>query len=107
MTEDFKFNRNNYYKKNKCVLCDSNKLSIILNFGKTPLANSFLKKKIKQKFFRLHVAICKNCKHVQLKYIVNPDIIFKNYLYVSGTSKVLLDHFDEYSQKIINQMFPP
>lgn len=103
MIEDFKFNKNNWYKKNKCVLCDSNKLDIILNFGKTPLANSFLKKKIKQKLFKLQVAICKNCKHVQLKHIVNPDIIFKNYLYVSGTSKILLDHFDKYSEKIINK----
>jgi SAM-dependent methyltransferase len=102
MIDDFKF-KNNLYKKNKCVLCSSNKLNLILNFGKTPLANSFLKKKIKQKLFKLQIVICQKCKHVQLKHIVNPDLMFKHYLYVSGTSKVLLDHFEHYSQKIISR----
>jgi ubiquinone/menaquinone biosynthesis C-methylase UbiE len=33
---------------------------------------------------------------LQLRYLVNPNLLFKNYLYVSGTSKVLVKHFENY-----------
>ena len=47
--EDFK-KSNNYVIRRVCTLCGSNSLKNVLNFGKTPLANSFLSKiNIKQK----------------------------------------------------------
>jgi 2-polyprenyl-3-methyl-5-hydroxy-6-metoxy-1,4-benzoquinol methylase len=94
--EDFK-KSNNYVIRRVCTLCGSNSLKNVLNFGKTPLANSFLSKiNIKQKKFPLVCCLCKKCGHLQLKYLVNPNLMFKNYLYVSGTSKVLVNHFKNY-----------
>ena len=45
----------------------------------------------------------RNCKHLQLKHIVNPKLLFQNYLYVTGTSDVLIKHFKDYSNKIIKK----
>ena len=97
--------RNLKYKiKKKCTLCKGNILKPILSFGKTPLANSYpIKKKYNQLFFPLSVCLCKSCGHSQLKEIVEPSLMFKNYLYVSGTSKVLRLHFESYAKKMINR----
>ena len=80
-----------------CVLCQSSSIKEVLNFGKTPLANSYpSKKNTKEKFFPLACFFCKDCGHLQLKYLVNPNLMFRNYMYVSGTSKVLVEHFKNY-----------
>jgi len=90
--------------KTRCVLCDSSKLKKAMDFGKTPLANSYPRKKnIKETYFNLSCILCKNCGHLQLKELINPKILFENYLYVSGTSKVLKKHFEQYSSKMIKK----
>ena len=48
--------------------------------------------------FPLAINLCKNCYHVQLTHAVNPDLMFKDYLYVSGTSKTMNDHFEWFAR---------
>tara|TARA_Y100000389_G_C17428732_1_gene501198 strand:- start:332 stop:1573 length:1242 start_codon:yes stop_codon:yes gene_type:complete len=88
-------------KKKECVLCGSKKLKKVLDFKKTPLANSYVKStKIKEKYFPLICVLCEVCKHLQLQHLVNPKILFEDYMYVSGTSPVLVKHFENYFLKI-------
>lgn len=88
-------------KKKECVLCGSKKLKKVLDFKKTPLANSYVKSPtIKEKYFPLVCVLCIDCKHLQLQHLVNPKIMFEDYMYVSGTSPVLIKHFKNYFQKI-------
>jgi len=93
-----------YKIKKTCTLCQSKSLKTVLNFGKTPLANSYPQKKNeRESFFSLTVLLCKSCGHTQLRELVNPSEMFKNYLYVSGTSKVLMEHFTNYATKMIKK----
>lgn len=95
-------NSKHFYQRKKCVLCNSKNIKEVLDFGKTPLANSYLKKKSYQKKYKLNCVLCENCGHLQLKTIVNPKKLFENYLYVSGTSPVLKKHFEKYCNKLIS-----
>ena len=45
----------------------------------------------------MEVFFCDNCKHLQLIDVVDPKILYENYLYVSGTSKVFIEHFKNYA----------
>ena len=91
-----------YEIKNKCVLCSSTKLLKTIKFNKTPLANDYdLKINLRKKKFPLELIICKICKHVQLRHIVNKNLLFSNYLYVSGTSSVFVNHF----KNLVNDLF--
>ena len=94
--EGFSLSRD-FVIRNNCVLCQSKSIKSLLNFEKTPLANSYpSKKNTNEKKFPLVCCLCKNCGHFQLKYLVNPNLMFKNYMYVSGTSGVLVQHFKKY-----------
>lgn len=98
-----KFKRKKIIKKKNCVLCFSENLKKVLDFKKTPLANSYKKNlNIKELYFPLSCVLCKKCGHLQLSHLVNPKIMFENYLYVSGTSKVLKKHFVDYAKKLIS-----
>ena len=89
--------------KKFCTLCKSSNLKVVLNFGKTPLANSYPEKKKVEFFSPLTVVLCKSCGHLQLRELVNPSTMFSNYLYVSGTSNVLRKHFEDYAIKMIKK----
>jgi SAM-dependent methyltransferase len=88
----------------ECIACGHDKLTSVLSLGEQPLANSFKKTKDeKEDFFPLAINHCNNCYHVQLTHKVNPDLLFKNYLYVSGTAKTQLNYFKWFTDLTIEE----
>lgn len=86
---------NNCTKIEECIACGSYNLINVLDLNSQPLANSYKNEaKDEEEFFPLAINRCKSCNHVQLTHKVNPDLLFKNYLYVSSTTKTQLEYFD-------------
>lgn len=77
----------------RCLACDHSNLKCVLYLNDQPLANSFLEKPDVVPVFPLAINVCQNCFHVQLTHAVNPELMFKEYLYVSGTSNTMKEHF--------------
>ena len=89
----------------ECLACGYTKLSIALNLGIQPLANNYLTSQdaVEDKY-PLAVNLCRNCYHLQLTHTVDPSVIYKNYLYVSGTTKTLKDYSDWFADYVIGKM---
>lgn len=88
---------------NSCRICGSEKLSLFFDLGKMALANSFLKKsdlKNQEKIYPLRVFFCHNCNLCQLIEIVNPKILFRDYVYFSSAMPVLPKHFKDYAEEV-------
>lgn len=83
-----------YHKKENCICCDSKELIEVLDLKNQPLANSYHTINEVLPEFPLKLNLCCTCFHLQLSHIVDPDQLFKNYLYVSGTTKTLTEYFD-------------
>ena len=93
---------------NECLCCGSEKLKLVLDLNEQPLANSFKKTAEEDEpTFPLRLNICEECTHLQLSHAVNPDLLFKNYLYVSGTSQTLRDYFDWFAKETLNYFSEP
>ena len=87
---------------NECLCCGSERIKLVLDLNEQPLANSFKKTEEEaEPTFPLRLNICEDCTHLQLSHAVNPDLLFKNYLYVSGTSKTLRDYFDWFAKETL------
>jgi SAM-dependent methyltransferase len=87
---------------NECLCCGSERLKLVLDLNEQPLANSFKKTAEEDEpYFPLKLNICEDCTHLQLSHAVNPDLLFKNYLYVSGTSQTLRDYFDWFAKETL------
>ena len=87
-------------RRRTCRLCDGEKLQRVLSLEKTPLANAFVPETARgkpQPLFPLDLHLCLECGHLQLLEIVRPEILFRDYVYVSGTSPVFIRHFQEYA----------
>ena len=85
-----------FTRLDNCLACDSEDLRTILDLGLQPLANSYHTGEDLPKY-PLQLNVCQKCFHLQLSCAVNPDLMFKNYLYVSGTSETLRKYFDEFA----------
>lgn len=90
-----------------CRVCDSKNLYEFLDLGFLPIPNGFLTRldlKKTEKKYPLVVLFCKDCSLVQLKYIVNPEVMFKNYLYIPSISQTRLNNFQTLAADALRYM---
>lgn len=110
MTSSPEKNPENVHARMDCRLCGSTDLVEVLSFGETPMANAYLSAVDLDRpelFAPLVVQACQSCKLVQLRDVVDPKILFSNYLYVSGTSPVFVAHFAEYATTVVEKFAVP
>jgi 2-polyprenyl-3-methyl-5-hydroxy-6-metoxy-1,4-benzoquinol methylase len=76
-----------------CLACGSKNLEMALDLGQQPLANSYKDFDYQPEArYPLAVKLCHDCFHLQLSHTVNPEIIYKNYLYATGTNQTIQDY---------------
>jgi SAM-dependent methyltransferase len=69
----------------------------VLDLGRTPLANANVspdRLTEAEATYPLQVHFCGSCGLVQLGEIVPPEILFRDYPYVTGASRTMVEHFD-------------
>ena len=88
----------------ECIACGSSDLVPVLDLNSQPLANSYKKDQMEpQAEYPLAINRCNHCYHVQLTHQVNPELMFKDYAYVSGTAKTSLEYFNWLVERIVNR----
>jgi len=88
-------------KIKNCRLCHGSLSEPKINLGETPLANEFLSVKTEQDKFPLEVCVCQDCGHYQLNQSIDPERLFRHYVYVAGTSPVNVEHFKKYAEHMV------
>ncbi len=84
-----------YRKREDCRGCGGKNLTLILDMGSMPPANSFIKASEigAEKTFPLTILFCGDCKLLQVPDIVDPQILFGQYDYLTSASAPLAEHF--------------
>ena len=91
-------------KVTKCRICGSNELMDVIDLGEQPIPNGFLNEEgLRKKEYKypLAVVFCNNCSLMQLKYLVDPSIMFQNYLYIPSASKTRVEYFKKMAEEVI------
>jgi novobiocin biosynthesis protein NovU/D-mycarose 3-C-methyltransferase len=98
-----------YRRVTRCRICGHEDLRRFLDLGEMPLANAFVAPALAtapEARFPLEVARCADCSLVQLTVVVDPDLMFRDYLYASSASAPLLPHFQELAASIAGGLVP-
>lgn len=98
-----------YYHRETCRLCNSSHVELAVPMEPTPIADAYIPKdKLgeKQDAFPLDLYLCRACGHVQLLDVVNPEILFRHYIYSTSTSMGLVAHFKNYVMDVLAK-YPP
>ena len=95
----------NFRELQKCRLCSGEFYKTSVKLIDSPLANELYPSRelsLVADTFALEIVMCTDCKHIQLKHIVDPGRLFSDYIYASGTSITFKNHFGKLAEKIAN-----
>lgn len=90
-------------RREQCRICGAKDLHLCLDLGSTPLANRFLKNANPgepEPRFPLELYLCTGCSLLQLGHVVPGDVLFRDYIYVTGTSDTMPRHFADLAQTV-------
>jgi hypothetical protein len=94
-----------HYKRTHCRACGSDRLRCFLELGPQPLANAFLHTEDEfsgELYFPLDVYFCEDCALVQLLNVIDPEVLFRDYIYVTGTSDTIAAHNLQYARTVVD-----
>ena len=94
-------------KRETCRACGDRRLWPFLSLGPTPPANAFLRSAegfATEAFYPLDVYRCETCSLVQLLDVIHPEVLFRNYIYVTGTSETMARHNVQYARTVVDHL---
>jgi SAM-dependent methyltransferase len=89
-----------------CRGCQSNSLSPILDLGDTPLANRLLTAEQlnePEPRYPLRLVFCPQCGLVQIDHTVRPDILFRDYVYMSSFSPSFVEQARRHAEELMER----
>lgn len=88
-----------------CRACDG-RLQAFLHLGEQPLANRLPlpDHAAQEPRFPLTLTRCEECGLVQLREVVDPKLLFADYLYVPSTSATMRSHFDALADVMVSRL---
>lgn len=96
------------YRRATCRLCNSHQMSLVVPLLPSSIADAYLvasRDHELQPLFPLDLYLCEACSHLQICEVVNPSLLFPaDYLYKTGASKALVEHFRQFTAQIIEKL---
>lgn len=86
-----------------CRSCGNKNIQSIFSFGEIPLANRLLKAEQLSETeprYNLEIMLCEGCGLVQLKDIIDPAVLFSDYLYFSSNAVTMLESVSNLIDKL-------
>src|SRR5262245_59859267 len=85
-----------------CRICDSAVIDRILDLGAQPPANSLRRDRSEcLPAIPLVLCRCRSCGTIQLTETVSPDYLFRNYVWVTGTSQAAREHSARFCEHLL------
>ncbi|MDE0722971.1 MAG: hypothetical protein OSB28_06655, partial [Flavobacteriales bacterium] len=85
-----------------CRVCNSRKIEEVLDLGNQPPANSLHKNNLDMPpLVPLRLLFCNDCSAVQLGETVDPEYLFNEYVWVTGTSSTAEIYSKEFTKNAL------
>ena len=90
-----------------CRVCGSRRLEPVIDLGRQPWCNHFLKAEEvgKEPCYPLRVVYCHDCRTAQLDYTVKKETMFGDHTYLSGVTRSLSEHFRSIASEVDARFF--
>jgi 2-polyprenyl-3-methyl-5-hydroxy-6-metoxy-1,4-benzoquinol methylase len=88
----------------KCYICGGTELTQFLSLGHQPPSDAFLREEQlaqPEVAYPLDLLFCHSCTLVQLGYAVDPDLLFREYVYTTGSNSSLRRNFTQLAETIV------
>lgn len=90
-----------------CRVCGRREVEEVLDLGDQPHCNSLLLPEQlgeAEPIYPLRLGFCRNCTTSQIDFTVPKETMFSDYLYVSGTTAALREHFRRSAERLVGAL---
>ena len=91
----------------RCQVCNSNKLNLILDLGQQPLCDTLLTKEMldqQETKYPLRMVWCEECSLAQIDYCVDGNLVYHpDYPYRTGITKELVEYQSSISKSLVSK----
>ena len=91
----------------RCQICNSNKLNLILDLGQQPLCDTLLTKEMldqREAKYPLRMVWCEECSLAQIDYCVDGSLVYHpDYPYRTGITKELVEYQESISKSLVSK----
>lgn len=94
--------------KDTCRLCSSRDLQCAVKLAPIPLAEKYTisDQESDKDWYPVDLYMCRDCGHVQLLDVIDPEKLWDDYTYHSGQTKGIVDHFEDVAENLISRYKP-
>ena len=89
----------------RCQVCNSNKLNLVLDLGQQPLCDTLLTKEMldqQETKYPLRMVWCEECSLAQIDYCVDGNLVYHpDYPYRTGITKELVEYQNSISKSLV------
>jgi len=91
-------------------MCDSRDLAVVLTLAPTPPGDHYVTADAldrPQAEYPMTLVMCERCGLAQLPDVVDPEVLYRDYIYNTSISLGLVRHFDQYAESVIARVGAP
>ena len=93
-------------RRNDCRACGSGDLDLVFSLKPSPVGDAYVtaeKVNVLQPSYPIDLYMCRQCGLAQLIDVIDPEILYGEYIYVTASSLGLAEHFRGYADSVIDR----
>ncbi len=94
------------HRRNTCRGCEGSDLELVFSLKPSPIGDAYVtseKINVTQPSYPIDLYMCRRCGLAQLIDVIDPDILYGEYIYVTASSTGLSTHFQDYAGSVIER----
>lgn len=94
------------HRRSDCRGCGSRDLELIFSLKPSPIGDAYVaaeKVNVPQPSYPIDLHMCRHCGFAQILDVIDPEILYGEYIYVTGSSLGLPEHFISYADSVISR----
>lgn len=94
------------HRRNDCRACGSGDLDLVFSLKPSPVGDAYVtaeKVNVPQPSYPIDLYMCRQCGLAQLIDVIDPEILYGEYIYVTASSLGLAEHFRGYADSVIDR----
>src|ERR1700753_1765413 len=102
--------KNLFYKRDTCRLCHSERQELVVPMAGMPIGtpnfqvpDAGIDDPVFCTAVPLELYLCRDCGHLQILHVGNPEIQYRHYVYTTSISLGLREHFATYADDVIRR----
>ncbi|MDC3204490.1 class I SAM-dependent methyltransferase [Pelagibacteraceae bacterium] len=96
-------------KNDNCRACLNKELKLVLRYKPSPIGDEYITKEnlnMIQPLYPIDLYQCADCGFTQLLDVIDPEILYGNYIYQTKSSPGLQKHFTNFAKTVVNKIKP-